>query len=81
MEIVLQDRLFLFMFGGRESTYKADQLAYKNVYECRVVRRLAPASGLVGQLVDLVIAHGQNLHLQSSGFTGGPAALVDGDRV
>jgi len=40
MEIVLQDRLFLFMFGGRESTYKADQLAYKNVYECRVAKTI-----------------------------------------
>mmetsp|Transcript_37668 Transcript_37668/g.88099 ORF Transcript_37668/g.88099 Transcript_37668/m.88099 type:complete len:678 (+) Transcript_37668:114-2147(+) len=40
MEIVLQDRLFLFMFGGRDATYKEDQLAYKNVYECRVAKTI-----------------------------------------
>merc|ERR1711974_369019 len=40
MEVVLQDRLFLFVFGGQEAMYKDREQAYKNVYECRVARQI-----------------------------------------
>jgi len=40
MEIVLQDRLFLFVFGGQDAMYKDREHAYKNVYECRVARQI-----------------------------------------
>eukprot|EP00929_Paragymnodinium_shiwhaense_P011621 TRINITY_DN1175_c0_g3_i1.p1 TRINITY_DN1175_c0_g3~~TRINITY_DN1175_c0_g3_i1.p1 ORF type:complete len:828 (-),score=148.88 TRINITY_DN1175_c0_g3_i1:191-2674(-) len=38
MEIVLQDRLFLFVFGGNDAEYRDDEQALKNVYEARLAR-------------------------------------------
>merc|ERR1711963_763700 len=40
MEIVLQDRLFLFVFGGQDAMYTDIEHAYKNAYECRVARQI-----------------------------------------
>ncbi|CAE7530505.1 unnamed protein product [Symbiodinium natans] len=37
---LLQDRVFLFVFGGRDSTYEDDELAYKNAYMTRLVREI-----------------------------------------
>ncbi|CAE6967673.1 dkgA [Symbiodinium sp. CCMP2592] len=37
---VLQDRVFLFVFGGRDATYEDDELAYKNAYMTRMVREI-----------------------------------------
>jgi len=40
IETLLQDRLFLFVFGGQDSCYEDDELAYKNVYETRLVKKI-----------------------------------------
>ncbi|CAE8629516.1 unnamed protein product [Polarella glacialis] len=40
LEVVLQDRLFLFVFGGPNAEYEDEELAYKNVYECRLVKQI-----------------------------------------
>jgi len=40
MEIVMQDRLFLFVFGGQDSMYRDDEFARKNVYECRLAKQI-----------------------------------------
>jgi len=40
MEIVLQDRIFLFVFGGQDAMYRDREHAYKNVYECRVAKQI-----------------------------------------
>mmetsp|Transcript_94061 Transcript_94061/g.148716 ORF Transcript_94061/g.148716 Transcript_94061/m.148716 type:complete len:596 (-) Transcript_94061:80-1867(-) len=40
MEQVLQDRLFLFVFGGQDATYQDDEQAYKNVYQCRIAKQI-----------------------------------------
>mmetsp|Transcript_33928 Transcript_33928/g.106281 ORF Transcript_33928/g.106281 Transcript_33928/m.106281 type:complete len:656 (-) Transcript_33928:83-2050(-) len=40
MEVVLQDRLFLFVFGGQDAMYQDRGLAYKNVYECRMAKQI-----------------------------------------
>jgi len=40
VEIVLQDRLFLFVFGGQDAMYEDIEHAYKNVYEARVARQI-----------------------------------------
>jgi len=40
MEQVLQDRIFLFVFGGQNATYEDDEQAYKNVYECRIAKQI-----------------------------------------
>ncbi|CAE7333967.1 unnamed protein product [Symbiodinium pilosum] len=37
---LLQDRVFLFVFGGRDSTYEDDELAYKNAYMTRLVKEI-----------------------------------------
>lgn len=40
LENILQDRLYLFVFGGHESWYEDHELAYKNVYECWIARQI-----------------------------------------
>jgi hypothetical protein len=40
MEQVLQDRLFLFVFGGQDASYQDDEQAYKNVYQCRIAKQI-----------------------------------------
>lgn len=40
LEVVLQDRLFLFVFGGQDAVYQDREHAYKNVYECRIARQI-----------------------------------------
>jgi hypothetical protein len=40
MEVVLQDRLMLFAFGGQDATYQDDEHAYKHVYECRLAKQI-----------------------------------------
>merc|ERR1712187_654094 len=40
MEVVLQDRLFLFVFGGQDACYQDDEHALKNVYESRLAREI-----------------------------------------
>merc|ERR1712151_231044 len=40
MEIVLQDRLFLFAFGGQDAEYRDDEDALKNVYEARLGKQI-----------------------------------------
>eukprot|EP00930_Biecheleria_cincta_P068957 TRINITY_DN56774_c0_g1_i1.p1 TRINITY_DN56774_c0_g1~~TRINITY_DN56774_c0_g1_i1.p1 ORF type:complete len:731 (-),score=123.52 TRINITY_DN56774_c0_g1_i1:78-2270(-) len=40
IESIVQDRLFLFVFGGQDSNYEDHELAYKNVYETRVVKHI-----------------------------------------
>jgi len=40
MEVVLQDRLFLFVFGGQDASYADDEHALKNVYETRVCKQI-----------------------------------------
>lgn len=40
VESIVQDRLFLFVFGGQDSNYEDHELAYKNVYETRVVKQI-----------------------------------------
>merc|ERR1712190_376250 len=40
MEIVLQERLFLFVFGGSDAAYEDDEDALKNVYESRLAKQI-----------------------------------------
>jgi hypothetical protein len=40
METVLQDRMFLLIFGGRDATYQDDEQAFKNVYHARLAREI-----------------------------------------
>eukprot|EP00913_Durusdinium_trenchii_P032189 g30141.t1 len=40
LERVLQDRIFLFVFGGRDATYEDDELAYRNAYETRLMKEI-----------------------------------------
>lgn len=39
-ERVLQDRLFLFIFGGSDTDFKEDELALKGVYWCRLAKQI-----------------------------------------
>lgn len=39
-ERVLQDRLFLFMFGGSDSDFREDEQALKGVYRCRLAKEI-----------------------------------------
>lgn len=40
LEAVLQERLFLFVFGGQDAFYQDNEHAYKNVYESRVAKQI-----------------------------------------
>merc|ERR1712241_712435 len=40
LEQELQERLFLFMFGGNDAIYQDDERALRNVYRCRVVKQI-----------------------------------------
>ena len=40
LERVLQDRIFLFVFGGRDANYEDDELAYRNAYETRLIKEI-----------------------------------------
>lgn len=40
LERVLQDRIFLFVFGGRDANYEDDELAYRNAYETRLMKEI-----------------------------------------
>lgn len=40
LEVVLQDRMFLFVFGGQDAAYRDDERALKNVYEARLARAI-----------------------------------------
>merc|ERR1712217_237594 len=40
LEKVLQDRLFLFIFGGRDSMYQAMETALRNVYLSRLAKQI-----------------------------------------
>lgn len=40
IEVVLQDRIFLFVFGGKQSTYQEDDHAYKKVYESLLAKHI-----------------------------------------
>merc|ERR1740117_1001976 len=40
LEPTLQDRLYLFVFGGQGSEYIYDYAARKNVYECRIAKAI-----------------------------------------
>lgn len=39
-EQVLQNRVFLFVFGGSDSEFRDDELALRNVYQCRVAKQI-----------------------------------------
>lgn len=39
-ERVLQDRLFLFIFGGADTAYKEDELALRNCYRTRIAKTI-----------------------------------------
>jgi hypothetical protein len=39
-EKVLQDRIFLFIFGGSDTDFREDELALKGVYRCRVAKQI-----------------------------------------
>merc|ERR1719424_787713 len=39
-ERVLQDRLFLFIFGGSDTEFREDELALKGVYRCRLAKQI-----------------------------------------
>jgi hypothetical protein len=39
-ERVLQDRLFLFIFGGHDTDYQDDERALRNVYQCRLAKQI-----------------------------------------
>lgn len=40
VERLLQDRIFLFIFGGSDTDFREDELALKNVYRCRVAKQI-----------------------------------------
>jgi len=39
-ERVLQDRIFLFIFGGSDTEFREDELALKGVYRCRLAKQI-----------------------------------------
>jgi len=55
MDVLLQDRLFLFVFGGQDSSYEDDELAYKNVYETRLVKQIVDDFWNQGQCFRAVV--------------------------
>lgn len=40
LEQQLQDRLFLFIFGGNDAEFQDDERALRNVYRCRVTKQI-----------------------------------------
>ncbi|CAJ1380866.1 unnamed protein product [Effrenium voratum] len=40
IERVLQERIYLFVFGGRDAIYEDDELAYRNAYETRLMKEI-----------------------------------------
>lgn len=40
MEHVLQDRIMLLVFGGQDSCYSDDELAYRNVFQARLAKEI-----------------------------------------
>merc|ERR1712217_65674 len=40
VEILLQDRLFLFVFGGQDAEYRYDEDGLKKVYEARLAKQI-----------------------------------------
>jgi hypothetical protein len=40
MDQVLQERIFLLVFGGQDANYQDDEQAYKNVYNCRLAKQI-----------------------------------------
>jgi len=40
LESLLQDRLFLFIFGGQDTDYQDEEKALRYVYQCRVVKQI-----------------------------------------
>lgn len=40
LQNVLQDRIFLFIFGGPDAVFEDDEVALRNVYRCRVAKQI-----------------------------------------
>jgi len=40
IERLLQDRIFLFIFGGSDTDFRPDELALKGVYQCRLAKQI-----------------------------------------
>jgi len=40
IEHLLQDRIFLFIFGGMDTDFRPDELALKGVYQCRLAKQI-----------------------------------------
>jgi len=40
IEQLLQDRIFLFIFGGTDTDFRPDELALKGVYQCRLAKQI-----------------------------------------
>mmetsp|Transcript_35476 Transcript_35476/g.65646 ORF Transcript_35476/g.65646 Transcript_35476/m.65646 type:complete len:320 (+) Transcript_35476:46-1005(+) len=52
---VLQDRLFLFIFGGGDAQYAHGEAAYCNVYRCRLAKAIWEQYWVKGQKLKAVI--------------------------
>jgi len=54
-ERVLQDRLFLFVFGGQDTEYQDDERALHYVYQCRIAKKIWTTYWRAGDRVKAIV--------------------------
>lgn len=54
-ERLLQDRLFLFVFGGQDTEYQDQERALLHVYQCRIAKKIWTSCWLRGERLKAVV--------------------------
>jgi len=54
-ERILQDRLFLFVFGGQDTEYQNDERALLYVYQCRIAKKIWTTYWRTGQRIKAIV--------------------------